>query len=158
MSPFYASPVNAEPIDLEMIRQGFGAGSAVRSMRLDGVSVSLVNRADIHNRYLQLRGQSKAGDLNAKLKERYGNFTMLEVLNGMVTGDHPLAKEYAGEEDGEGGGKHKLIQKVVRDYGKVAREKLIKEFPEIKDKVESEQDKRRNRATMGDELVEDLFQ
>lgn len=157
-SPFYASPMKAEPIDKELIRQGFGAGGAQRSMRLDGVSVSLSNRADIHNRYLELRGQSKAADLDAKIVDKYGNATMLEVLNGMVTGKHPLAKQYAMGSDGEGGDKHKLIQKVVRDFGGAARKKLIKEFPEIRDKVDMEQGKRKERATVGDQIVNDLLQ
>lgn len=160
LSPFYASPVNAEPIDAEMLRQGFGAGGAQRSMRLDGVSVSLANRADIHNRYLQLRGQSMPGDLGkegAKLKKKYGDTTMLDVLNGMVTGEHPLSKEYREGTDGEGGSKHKLIQKVVRDYGTAARKLLVDEFPEIRDKVGDEQEKRRARATVGDEIMNDLL-
>lgn len=160
MSPFYASQIKVEPIDKELIRQGFGAGGAQRAMRLDGVSVSLSNRADIHNRYLELRGQLKPSELGAegaKLKEKYGNGTMLETLNGLLTGAHPLSKQYAAGTDGEGGSKHKLIQKIVRDYGGAARKVLVKEYPEIRDKVDTEQDKRRERATMGDKIVNDLL-
>jgi len=161
LSPFYASPVNAEPIDTELIRQGFGAGSVQRAMRLDGVSVSLANRADIHNRYLELRGQYKANQYSGKdgkkLAEKYGNATMLEVLNGMVTGEHPLAVRYSQGSNGEGGTKHKMIQSVVRDYGRAAKAMIVSEFPEISDKVSVEKDKRKVRSEQGDDLADQLI-
>jgi hypothetical protein len=158
LSPFYATPIKVEPIDKELIRQGFGAASAVRSMRLGGVSVSFANRADIHNQYLEMRGQYPAKKLHPSLVEKYGNETMLDVLNGMVTGKHPLAKQYAAGSDGEGGEKHKLIQKVVRDYGAAARKLIVEQYPEIREKVDTEQGKRRERATVGDQIVNDLLQ
>lgn len=157
MSPFYASEAKAEPIDEELIRQGFGAGHAQRAMRLEGVNISFRNRADIHNRYLELRGQTKSQELSPALVRKYGNVTMLDVLNGMVTGDHPLARKYAGLTDGEGGEKHKLIQKVVRDFGRAARERLVEEFPEIRDQVAEEENKRKTRASDGQSQVDDLI-
>ncbi len=160
-SPFAVSQVNVQPIDRELIRQGFGAGGVQRAMRLDGVSVSLANRADIHNRYLELRGQFKPSQLGKegqKLKERYGDQTLLDVLNGIVTGAHPLAEEYAKGSDGEGGRKHRMIQKVVRDYGKAAKDILFKEYPEIEGKADEKNQKRRDRASGGERMVNDLLQ
>lgn len=157
LSPFAATQQKVEPIDRELIRQGFGAGSANRAMTLDNVSVSLTNRADIYNRYLELRGQSKASDLDPKLAEKYGDKSMLDVLNGMVTGDHPLAVKYANGSNGEDGEKHKLIKKVVAAYGKAAHKKLAIEFPEIGDIVDRTLEKQRVRADRGDEYVEELL-
>ena len=264
MSPFYAKPINIEPIDRELLQQGIGVGNATRSMQLDTARVSFKNRADIHNRYLELRGQTlpsemasakptpdkvksikvldgdtfelngervrivgvnapevkgddkakgdmskaelerlltgateltldrrgedkygrtlavvnigntdigqslmdkgfagkgKAGDaslsLAKRLEKRYGDQTMLDVLNAIVTGNHPLSKKYEQGTEGEGGEKHRLLQKVVSDFGKAARARLVDEFPEIKDAATDELTKRAERASSGANLYED---
>lgn len=156
MSPFYASSIAIEPIDRELMQQGFGVGHATRSMQLDTARVSFKNRADIHNRYLELRGQTTASELDPKLARRYRDETLLDVLNGIVTGNHPLAKKYAQGSDGEGGEKHRLLQKVVRDFGKAAKKRLVDEFPEIKQDVARELEDRSERAKQGDNLYEEL--
>lgn len=162
VSPFYARSIAIEPIDRELLQQGIGVGNATRSMQLDTARVSFKNRADIHNRYLELRGQTPLAELvndskgASKIMKLYGNETMLDVLNGIVTGNHPLSKKYAEGTDGEGGSKHRLLQKVVRDFGKAARGKLVDEFPEIKDDVSRELESRSERASSGANLYSDF--
>lgn len=163
LSPFRSKPIEVQPIDRELLKQGFDIGDSQRSMTIDSQRLSLANRPDVFNRFLELRGQTNPSDLDipkkeqAKLIKKYGDADMLTVLNGIVTGDHPLAKKYIAGSDGQDGGKHKLLRQVVADFGRAARLELKGEFPELTGLADDSALEKAERAQRGEKMFEELL-
>ena len=135
VSPIYGSTYNPEPIDLAMEKDGWFIGIGGNGVTIQGQGVSFRNRPDTKYRFFELRGGTKPsamGDTRGAevLLEQFGDKTMLETLNDMVTGKggdlSDLWNEAELPEDREN-----LAKKVVFIYGKVARTKLIEEYPWI---------------------------
>lgn len=126
VSPIYSKREKIEPIDQEMFDQGWFLNMPQR--RVGGVTLS--NHPEAFSRYLELRGQATPGQLgDKKLAERYGSGNLLDTLNAIVTGNHPLSDEYKKLDGGEA--KEKFIRKVRDAYARSARVKLKEEFPKV---------------------------
>lgn len=128
VSPIYSRAEKPEPIDQEMMDQSWFVGMPNRKIG----SVSLTDRPDVFSRYLELQGQTPASELgDKKLLQKYGDNNLLDTLNGMVTGTHPLSEEYKRLDKGEE--REKFVRKVVNAYRKAARERLKEEYPKVFD-------------------------
>jgi hypothetical protein len=155
ISPLTVTKSNPEPIDKVLLEQGLSLGIRNREISVEGVRINISNRADVHNRFLQLRGSTKPSDLGLagkKLKAKYGDLTSLEVLNQVVTGKHRLSSKYDEEDDGQDGGKHKLLRSILTDYSRAATAKTLEEFPDLLDAAKDKRDQRKRRASQGSEL------
>ena len=155
LSPLTVTQSKPEPIDKELLAQGLSLGIRNREMSVNGVRLAIGNRADIHNRFLELRGSTKPSELGAagqRLKARYGDLTLLETLNAVVTGQHKLSKKYQSGSDGQDGEKHRLLRSILADYSKVATTNTLKEFPELLTAAKEKKAQRVNRAARGEEL------
>jgi hypothetical protein len=126
VSPIYSRREDVQPIDREMFDQVWFLGMPTK--RIAGVS--LTNRPEVFSRFLELQGQTPAAALgDAKLVERYGDRSLLDTLNGLVTGAHPLAKEYQALEKGEA--RRDFVKKIVGAYRRAARKRVVEEFPKV---------------------------
>lgn len=130
VSPIYASQHKPEPIDEAMAEHGFFIGMPSKALTVDGERVGLKNRPDVYSRYLELQGTTKPDDFEAfGVADTYGNKTLLETLNDVVTGQSHLSERYKDAADPEA--KQDVINRVVRRYRRAARKQLIVEFPEL---------------------------
>lgn len=139
-SPAYARKLDPQPIDREFMRLNSFPGMPTRKIMDGGITYSLDERRDIYNRYLELRGQTRASDFQVKLTTRgkpnadsqrridSGDRTLLEALNDLVTGKHPYSEEY---DSLSPEGKKKLTEKLVSAYQQGAKAKLFAEFPDF---------------------------
>lgn len=132
VSPIYTSQMKPEPIDQAMSKEGFYIGMPSKALTVDGERVGLRNRPEIYARYLELQGATKPDDFEAfGVSDVYGNITLLEALNDLVTGKSHLSEQYEDAQDPEE--KRDVANKIVRKYRRAARERLIVEFPELSD-------------------------
>ncbi|MCC7047208.1 MAG: hypothetical protein IT562_10885 [Alphaproteobacteria bacterium] len=132
LSPIYSTKDNPEPIDTEILDQGISFGTPPRKIG----DVKLAFKPAIYSRFLELQGQVKPSEMDApKLVQKYGDLPLLQVLNGIVTGDHPLSAEYKQIEDADD--KKKFFDKILQDYRRAARVQVVtenpKDFPDMED-------------------------
>lgn len=134
MSPMYGSTYKPEPIDKVMQRDGWYLGMGGDSIQINGQTVSLKNRADIKNRYYELRGATPLNAITSdkKMLDKYGasaGKNMLEMMNDTVQGKGPFGEAFKKAEDPIA--REKVIRKIFTDYGRAARTQIIAEFPWI---------------------------
>lgn len=109
LSPFIARKIDPEPIDNELTRLGYYPAMPTRSLTLQGVEISLRNRPDIYQRYVQLAGEQSLPVLNEIIgKKQYDQ---------LLDGSEPLP-----------GSKAELIQRVISQSRKVARAQVFNEY------------------------------
>jgi hypothetical protein len=155
LSPLAVTQSKPEAIDKELLEQGISLGIRNREMSVNGVRINIGNRADIHNRFLELRGNTKPSQFGAagqRLVARYGDLTLLETLNAVVGGDHKLSARYQKGSDGQDGDKHALLRSILADYSKAATTNTLKEFPDLLTAAKQKRAQRINRADRGEEL------
>lgn len=140
ISPIYSSRLDPEPIDLELQRIRYFPGSPSRTITVDGTGYSLKNEPAVYEEYMVLQGGTPASQLPVETKSNgdptaqsarlisYGDATMLETLNAIVSGQHARSAEYMDEDDA---GKERLLEGVIRDYRSAARAEIIARHPEI---------------------------
>jgi hypothetical protein len=151
VSPFYAKSVKLTPWELEERRQGFYVQPPSKSLQIEKVRISLATHPDIYHRYKEIRGMKPSemgggqGRLAQKLMRKYGDLSLLDLLNDIVQGNHRLYNEYMDRTDGAGNEKDRMIDRIVADYGKAAREALINEEPMIRTLIQREKLKLRQR-------------
>jgi hypothetical protein len=136
VSPIASRAYKPEPIDREAIEHDFNLSMPIWTMPAGGVTVALRNRPEVYSRLLEIRGQVKPSDMgNTKeavlVIRKYGDTPLLETLNAIVEGKHPLSAKYAAAAGGRSGGKDDMVSQIVSDYGRAARLKVIEEFPEV---------------------------
>jgi hypothetical protein len=155
LSPLAVTQAKPEAIDKELLEQGISLGIRNREMSVNGVRINIGNRADIHNRFLELRGSTKPSQLGAagqRLEARYGNLTLLETLNAVVSGNHKLSAKYQKGSDGQDGEKHAMLRSILADYSKAASTNTLKEFPDLLTAAKEKRAQRVNRADRGEEM------
>lgn len=141
LSPIYGSSYKPEPIDAVMQKDGWFIGTPATAFIVDGERISLRNKPEVYSRFLELRGSVKPsgmGEFGVKLIDRYGDRTMLETLNSVVTGKDELSEQYQELENPED--REDFIRKIVSAYQRAAKGKVFAEFPEIEETA-------RNRAS-----------
>lgn len=139
VSPIYSARLDAEPVDQEFMKLGYFPGMPSRNVTIGGETFVLRNDPKVYERYVVLQGGTPASDLPVQKTTRgvltatsqrmamHGDKTMLEALNAIVTGNHPMSEEYAAAAAED---RIALLKKVIGDYRRVAKQSLIDEFPE----------------------------
>lgn len=140
VSPIYSSSMKPEPIDLELLEIGYAPGLPSQTIQISGERFVLRNQPRAYERYVVLQGATKASEFPPVLKvngepnaasarmQAYGDRTLLETLNAIVSGEHELSEDYLSL-DAEG--RIKAVGQVIEDYRFFARIRLQEEFPEI---------------------------
>ena len=65
------------------------------------------------------------------LLDKYGDNTLLETLNGLVTGASDLAPEFQELESPDD--REDFAKDIVSDYYRAAKEQIFEEFPELQE-------------------------
>lgn len=157
ISPFYASQVKDMPVATSMLKDGWGLGMPQQAFTIDGQRVDISGQPVIYSRYLELRGQVKPSQLMDKvnlnyfaadrytsgeaaqnwsdrLRDRYGDRTMVDALNGIVGESPPydlvdLATRYHSFTDADE--RARFIRNIIGDYQDAAKAALFSEYPEL---------------------------
>lgn len=135
MSPIYSKAEVRSPIDEEILRLEANVTMPNKKTSFDGVTVNLERFPGAYSRFVELAGNEikhPAWDKGAK-----------DFLNELVTGNHMLSPVYEMRSDGPDGGKSDYINKILNDYRDLAREQLLREYPELKLEVERKKQEKR---------------
>lgn len=135
LSPSYTKAPNVEPIDKEIVEQGFNVTMPSRKTSFNGVTVDLSQYPKAYSRYVELAGN--------ELKHPAWNLGAKDFLNAVVTGKHPMSAVYQLRSDGPDGGKDVFIRDTISKYRDMARTQLLKEFPDLARDVADKQVKAR---------------
>lgn len=135
MSPVYTKPGKAEPIDSELLRLQANITMPPRRVSFDGATVDLGQHPKVYSRYIELAGN--------ELKHPAWGLGAKDLLNAVVSGDHPLSQVYQIKSDGPDGGKELFIRDILSQYREHARRQLLEEFPELSSEVGVKKEKRR---------------
>lgn len=132
LSPLYIRQDSKEPIDEELKRLEYFPSMPQRKMNFQvrgtvGATVKLSHEQ--YSRYMELRGK-EVKDVTVYGGAFYGQ-SLLEALNGLVTGKNPFHAFYATEGDGPDGGKAQMIEKIIGAYGDRAKEVLYRENKQL---------------------------
>lgn len=134
-SPVYTKPNSKEPIDLEILEQGFNLTMPPKRTSFDGATVDLGQHPKVYSRYVELAGN--------ELKHPAWGLGAKDLLNEIVSGKHPLSQIYEIKSDGPEGGKDLFVRDMIRDYRERARAQLLEEFPEIRAQVDVKREQQR---------------
>lgn len=132
LSPFQISKEDPEPIDAELQKIGYAPSMPSKTVRITveddisgrSVPISLRSNGKAYLRYVALAGN--------EAKHPVWGLGAKDLLNEIVEGKHALSDLYelAGETGGDGG-REDFIRDMISDFRKLARERLIDEFPEL---------------------------
>lgn len=131
--PFATHHPGDEPIDKEILKQGMHFSLPAAKTSFDGAMVDLSRNPQAYSRYVQLAGnelQSPAWGMGAK-----------DLMNAIVTGNHPLSVIYNMRSDGADGGKYVMLRDLMEQYRKQAKSQVLEEFQDLKDKVDNAHDR-----------------
>jgi hypothetical protein len=133
-SPARSQPATHSPIDDEILRQGFNITLPPATVDFGhGARVDMRHYPEAYSRYLQLAGNEwKAPGFGMGAKD---------LLNAVVSGQHPMSQVYNTRSDGPEGGKEVFIRQILSNYREGARQQLLSEFPKLAAEVD---DKRQN--------------
>lgn len=136
LSPIYSKSKKTSAIDEEILRLEATINMPGKKTSIDGVTVNLERYQGAYSRFVQLAGN--------ELKHPAWELGARDFLNQLVSGKHQLSPVYDMRSDGPDGGKSDYLKKILNDYRNLARQELLKEFPEIKAEVdEKKREKRR---------------
>lgn len=127
-SPIYSKKDNPEPIDAELLRLEKSVGMPGKKTSFLGVNIDLNNYPGAYSRYVELAG-------NELQHPEYG-VGAKDLLNQVVSGEHYLSDIYNQGTDGADGTKSEMIDAIITDYRRLAKQQILEEFPEIMDEVE----------------------
>ena len=129
LSPFATRKPNDSPIDKEVARQGFNVNLPESKASFGGGAViDLRKDPALYSRYVELAGngyKDPAWGLGAK-----------DLLDQIVSGNHPLSSTYNMKSDGPQGGKAQMVQGLMNQYREGARQQLLQENPKLQTEVE----------------------
>ena len=125
MSPLWKSPLRDSPVDEEIIR--LDAPISMPQRNISGVEL---NPAE-YNRYVALAGND--------MKDPVTGLGARETLEALISGEHPLAMQYAVATDGPDGGKAMIIRRTIQAFRDAARAHLIQEMPELQEAIRKKQ-------------------
>jgi hypothetical protein len=134
-SPVYTKEGSNDPIDAELLRLESNIGMPRKRTSINGVTVDLTQYPAAYSRYVELAGNA--------LKHPAWGLGAKDLLNQIVSGEHPLSAVYRIRSDGPDGGKDVYIKDLLRDYQDMARQQLLTEFPEIADQVGVKKERQR---------------
>lgn len=134
-SPIYSRGEKPEPIDTAIIENGINARMPPRTLSVDGVAVNLRARPEVYARYVELAGN--------EIKHPAWNMGAKDLLNAIVSGQHPLSQVYALRSDGPDGGKATMILDTINQFRALARQQLIEEFPDLRAELATKRTEKR---------------
>lgn len=138
-SPIYTQQPTPEPIDKEILRIESNVTAPPRRTSFNGVTVDLSQYPKAYSRYVELSGNA--------FKHPAWGYGAKDLLNKIVTGDHPLSAIYQLRTDGPDGGKDVFIRDTLRQYREMARKQLLEEYPDLaKDVAEKQANQRALKA------------
>lgn len=136
-SPVNSKEAAAEPIDAEMKRLEFFPSMPEKKVNFNGVVIDLEEYPHAYSRYVELAG-------NEAKHPAYGMGTK-DLLNAIVTGQHPLSRIYALYSDGKDGGKADFLQQILQQQRKHAQQQVLAEFSDVQAEYESKRKPTGNR-------------
>lgn len=131
LSPVYARKPTPEPIDKELLRLQSNIEMPDANTSFNGARIDLRQHPEAYERYVELAGN--------KMKDPAWGMGAKDMLNAVVSGNHPLSAAYRLMSDGPEGGKDHFIKGVVDRYRTLARTELLKEYPQIAEDVRGKQ-------------------
>lgn len=139
LSPVKIADEKHEPIDDEILKQGFNITMPDRRQTFtqEGttVPIDMAKHPAAYSRLLELAGN--------ELKHPAWNLGLKDLLNSIVSGDHPLSAVYNLKTDGPEGGKEVMIRDLISQYRDLAKKQVLEEFPEIQQEVADKADAKR---------------
>lgn len=153
INPINITKENFSPIDREFDLQGWSIPKDVTDFTVDKSKINLKAHPEIHTYVMKLSRQtppSEMGDPNnkaiKKLLRKYGDYSMFDVMNMIITGNHPMYRKYATKSDGPTGDKVNMLKSIYKDYNDAAKDMAMEKFPELQLEVIDKADKRDAKA------------
>ena len=129
LSPFATRKPADSPIDKEIVKQGFNVNLPQSNASFgQGAMIDLRKDPAMYSRYVELAGngyKDPAWGLGAK-----------DLLNQIVSGNHPLSSVYNMKSDGPQGGKAAMVHGLMNQYREGARQQLLQENPKLQSQVD----------------------
>lgn len=139
ISPVKIADEKHEPIDDEILRQGFNITMPDRQQTFKSgntsVPIDMSQHPAAYSRLLELSGN--------ELKHPAWDMGLKDLLNGIVSGTHPLSAVYNLKSDGPEGGKEVMIRDLIAQYRDLAKKQVLDEFPAIQQEVDNKADAKR---------------
>jgi hypothetical protein len=127
--PFGSHRPGNEPIDQEILKQGMHVSLPPTKTSINGATVDLGKDPEMYHRYVELAGnelKSPAWGMGAK-----------DLLNSIVSGDHPLSSIYNMKSDGPDGGKALMLRGLIEQYRRDAAQQVMHETPALAQRVDA---------------------
>ncbi|MEW6256836.1 MAG: hypothetical protein AB1592_12850 [Pseudomonadota bacterium] len=135
LSPIASRAFDPAPIDKAALENGFNLSMPQWVIG----DAKLRNQPAAYSRLLEVRGQLKPSEMgDTRLAKKYGDVPLLDLVNGIVTGGHPLSAKYQAASGGPDGGKDELISRIVKDYSAAARVVVVREFDDVAARAKKE--------------------
>jgi hypothetical protein len=129
LSPFATRPPADSPIDKEIVRLGANVNLPDAKVSFGhGASIDLHKDPALYSRYVELAGngyKDPAWGLGAK-----------DLLNQIVSGNHPLSALYNMKSDGPDGAKAEFIHGIMNQYREGAKQQLLEENPKLQPQID----------------------
>lgn len=133
--PMPSSYSNNEPIDKELIKQGMNITRPSARTSFNGATIDLTKNPQLYARYQELAGNG--------LKNPAWGMGAKDLLNAIVSGNHPLSAVYNLKSDGPDGGKADMIKDIINRYRDQAKQQLLQENPELQQQVQTKLEAKR---------------
>lgn len=114
LSPIKSKPLNAQPIDREMVRLGKGVERIDKQTSFDGVRANMRFYPKAYDDYVRLAGND--------LKHPAWGMGAKDYLNAVVSGKHPMSTVYNMLSDDS---RVAFIQAAIGDYRKLAQRQIL---------------------------------
>lgn len=130
LSPIYIKKENPEPIDSELLRLEYYPSMPDKRITYNNVPLDLESRPEIYARFVQLAGN--------EAKHQAWGMGAKDMLNAVISGQHPLSQVYNTYSDGPDGGKAAYIQNILNGFRDLAKRQLLEEYPELRAEYENQ--------------------
>lgn len=136
LSPIYSKKIKPNPIDEAILEHEMNITMPRKKTSFDGVTVDLSKYKGAHSRYVELAGK--------EIKHPAWNLNSKDLLNEIVSGKHQLSQVYDMRSDGPDGGKYFFVRDIIQQFRDLAKQQLLKEYPEIKDEVDNKKSQKQS--------------
>lgn len=171
--PFYRTEAEYHPVARDMLDDNYTLAKPQRAITVNGQRISLNTErmlpaysrllTSANQKLSEHTGISPEVDTEVRrMRYRYGDRTMLEAVNALVTGDlGSLSRRYQDTKDREQRSREtgspvnlaeereKMVKKVIGDYRDLGRMIILEEYPEIERRSEELMERRLDQPTTG---------
>lgn len=153
------NPVNVTtehimPIDHEFMLQGWSISKDIHSFDIHNTKIDLRGHPEIKNFMMINERQTPPSRMSSpddptvrKLIKKYGDYSMVDLMNMIVTGNHPLYHKYMKGSDGPDGEKVAMLKTIRHDYYEATKAMTMKKFPELQLEIIHKSAERAQQAT-----------